>query len=179
MSVHANLAGVFVAFVVGCNALTAQVRVDDTGTRAECEDGANGPVGETPCDGDEFVSPIGLPTGLVTIGEHVFNVEVAATHETRLRGLMERESLAADAGMLFIFDQSAIQSFWMFNTPLPLDIAFIREDLTISSTDTMEPMTTSQHVSIEPVLYALEVPAGEFTRRGIGAGDVISITLNE
>ena len=84
---------------------------------------------------------------------------------------MDRTSLADDAGMLFIFDRPLTLSFWMFNTSIPLDIAFIREDMTVSSIDTMTPFTLKSHLSIEPVPFALEVPAGEFNRRGIEAGD--------
>ena len=113
----------------------------------------------------------GLPTGVVRIGESEFQVEITDTDPTRTRGLMDRTSLADDAGMLFIFDRPLILSFWMFNTSIPLDIAFIREDMTVSSIDTMTPFSLESHLSIEPVPFALEVPAGEFSRRGIEAGD--------
>ena len=113
----------------------------------------------------------GLPTGVVRIGEHEFWVEIADTDASRPRGLMDRTSLADDAGMLFIFDRPLTLSFWMFNTSIPLDIAFIREDMTVSSIDTMTPLALESHLSIEPVPFALEVPAGEFSRRGIEAGD--------
>jgi hypothetical protein len=125
---------------------------------------------------DPSVSPAGLPTGTVTIGGDVFRVEIARTEEDRIRGLMERESLAADAGMLFLFDAPQYLSFWMANTLVPLDVAFIREDLTISSIDTMEPLTLTPHPAIEPVPMALEVLAGEFARRNIGPGDKLTIT---
>jgi len=131
---------------------------------------STGAIGEPPAD------PTGLPTGIVTIGDDVFRVEIAATDEARLRGLMSRESLAPDAGMLFIFDAPRYLSFWMVDTLIPLDIAFIREDLTISSLDTMEPLTRTSHASIEPIPMALEVPAGEFARRGITPGDSVTIT---
>ncbi len=195
MLMSSVLAGAIPWAFLGCDAITGQVRVSDTSVTGEegaagrteedageseehsdGEENANEPETETPCPEDEFVSPVGLPTGVVTIGEHVFHVEIPDTREAQIRGLMERESLAPNAGMLFIFEQPEVQTFWMLNTPLPLDVAFIREDLTISSTDTMEPLTTVFHVSIEPVLYVLEVPAGEFARRGIEAGQVISIT---
>lgn len=194
----APFAGLLVLLLVACNALTGQVRVGDAaassdeggadriddaspsdGDDVQAEDDEGNPGDETQGDTNEFVSPVGLPVGVVTIGEHVFNVEVATTSGAQLRGLMERESLASDAGMLFIFDEPSMQSFWMLNTPLPLDIAFIREDLTISSTDTMEPLTTTRHESTEPVPYVLEVPADEFVRRGIEAGDVVSVALRE
>jgi len=114
-----------------------------------------------------------LPTGMVRIGDDTFQVEIADTPAARTRGLMERYSLAEDAGMLFIFDEPRVLSFWMLNTPIPLDIDFIREDLTISSTDTMAPFSLTSHASIEPVPFALEVGAGEFERRGIEPGDTV------
>ena len=115
----------------------------------------------------------GLPTGVVRIGEHEFQVEIADTNASRTRGLMGRTALADDAGMLFIFDRTADLSFWMLNTSIPLDIAYIREDMIISSIDTMTPFSLESHLSIEPVPFALEVPAGEFDRRGIEAGDEV------
>ena len=114
-----------------------------------------------------------LPTGVVRIGEHEFWVEIADTNASRMRGLMDRTALADDAGMLFIFDRPANLSFWMFNTSIPLDIAFIREDMTISSIATMTPFSLESHLSIEPIPFALEVPAGELSRRGIEAGDEV------
>jgi uncharacterized membrane protein (UPF0127 family) len=114
-----------------------------------------------------------LPTGVVRIGEHEFSVEIAATNASRSRGLMGRTTLADDAGMLFIFDRPVDLSFWMFNTSIPLDIAYIREDMTVSSIDTMTPFSLESHLSIEPVPFALEVPAGEFSRRGIEPGDEV------
>ncbi len=118
-------------------------------------------------------APSGLPTGVVWIGEHEFRVEIADTDASRTSGLMGRTSLADDAGMLFIFDRPATLSFWMFNTSIPLDIAFIREDMTVSSIDTMTPFSLESHLSTEPVPFALEVPAGELSRRGIEAGDEV------
>lgn len=191
-----GILGTLGALGAGCSALTGQVRERDAA--ATVEEGATThsddtqPNGIEPeasqdqtaetrtdasCPDRDFVSAVGLPTGVVTIGEHVFHVEVAATRGSQHRGLMGRESLAPDAGMLFVFDEPRFQSFWMFNTPLALDIAFIREDLTISSIDTMEPLTVTTHVSDEPVLYVLEVAAGQFASRHIEAGDVVSITL--
>lgn len=125
-----------------------------------------------------FVSPAGLPVGIVTIGAHTFHVEIAETFSTRARGLMFRQSLGADAGMLFVFGKPEVLSFWMLNTLIPLDIAFIREDLTIANIETMQPETINQHFSNGPALYALEVAAGEFARRGIRAGDIVSIQRN-
>ncbi|MFQ5413280.1 MAG: DUF192 domain-containing protein [Phycisphaerae bacterium] len=124
-----------------------------------------------------FTSPVGLPTGTVTIGDDVFHVEIAATPDTREHGLMERASLDADAGMLFVFDEPLVLSFWMLNTLIPLDIAFIRDDLTIARIDSMEPLSRELHSSGEPVRFALEVRAGEFARRGIEPGDTVELPV--
>lgn len=121
----------------------------------------------------------GLPMASIAIGDDVFTVEVAATAAAQRQGLMGRTELAEDAGMLFVFDHPIVPSFWMLNTLIPLDIAFIREDGTIASVDTMQPQTLDSHVPPEPVLYALEVPAGQLEARGIGPGDAVAIAYNE
>ncbi len=114
----------------------------------------------------------------ITINEAGFEAWVADNDEERERGLMfvGPEEMAdlpdgAHRAMLFVFDYDHYLSFWMKNTIIPLDIAYIREDMIISSIDTMTPFSLESHLSIEPVPFALEVPAGEFSRRGIEAGD--------
>ena len=134
------------------------------------------PAPKPPDHNDSFKSPAGLPTGVVRIGAHVFRVEIAATAPTRARGLMGRKTMPRDAGMLFVYETPRIASFWMLNTPIPLDVAFIRPDLVISSITTMPSDSSQTHQSIEPVQFALEVPAGELARREIQAGDVVAIT---
>lgn len=153
----------------GCISLNSPARTGGSGGAGA----ESAPEGSAP-----LVSPAGLPLGTVTIGAHTFRVEFAETFATRVRGLMFRRTLAADAGMYFVFDEPEVLSFWMLNTLIPLDIAFIREDLTIANIDTMQPETTNQHYSNGPALYALEVPAGELARRGIRAGDVVTVQRN-
>lgn len=116
-----------------------------------------------------------LATAEVQIGDDTFLVEVADTAAARAQGLMFRTSLSEDAGMLFVYDQASADCYWMLNTLIPLDIAFIRADQTISSVDTMTPQTTTLHCPEEPVLYALEVAAGQLAARGIGPGDEVVI----
>lgn len=119
-----------------------------------------------------------LPTARVTIGESTFTVEVAETSAAQRQGLMGRTELADDGGMLFVFRDPIVPSFWMLNTLIPLDIAFIRSDGTIASTDTMTPQSLESHSPPEPVLYALEVPAGQFSDRGIEPGDAVEIQFD-
>lgn len=102
--------------------------------------------------------------------------EVARTGEQRAMGLMERASLAADSGMLFVYDtdQPANSGFWMYRTRIPLDIAFADSTGRIGAILTMQPchaMLAAGCPSYNPGVpyrYALEVNAGFFARRGIG-----------
>lgn len=97
-------------------------------------------------------------------------VELAQTPAERQRGLMFRKQLDPDAGMLFLFDNMQQLSFWMRNTYLPLDMLFIRDDLTVLGiVENAEPMTdTSRRV---PGLsqYVLEVNAGFSREHGLVA----------
>lgn len=101
------------------------------------------------------------------IGPHAFQVEVASTPSQRQRGLMGRTHLAADGGMLFVFEQPGRHCFWMRDTPLPLSIAFIDPAGHIASLADMQPRTETLHCPGTDVGYALEVRQGEFQRRGI------------
>lgn len=101
------------------------------------------------------------------IGPHAFQVEVAATPQQRQRGLMGRTHLAADGGMLFVFEQPGRHCFWMRDTPLPLSIAFIDSAGRITDLADMQPRTETPHCPGADVRYALEVRQGEFQRRGI------------
>lgn len=104
--------------------------------------------------------------------------EVARTGEQRTMGLMERASLAADSGMLFIYDsdQPPTSGFWMFRTRIPLDIAFADSTGRIAAILTMQPCTATLAAgcpSYNPGVsyrYALEVNAGFFARRRITVG---------
>lgn len=98
-------------------------------------------------------------------------VELARTAAEREQGLMYREILEAGRGMLFVFSDAQIRSFWMSNTFIPLDIAYIDESLRIIDIQAMEPETEDAHPSARPAMFALEVPLGWFAAKGIEAGD--------
>ncbi len=98
-------------------------------------------------------------------------VEIADTPELRARGLMHREALAEDHGMLFIFEQDVQVPFWMKDTLIPLSIAFIAADGTIVDIKDMQPLDLSLVYSQAPYRYALEVNQGFFAAHGIGIGD--------
>ncbi len=100
-----------------------------------------------------------------------FAVELAIKDTERQRGLMFREHLDDDAGMLFIFERQHPQSFWMKNTRIPLDMIFIDEGGTIAGiVEDAEPMTTVSRRVDKPSRYVLEVNGGTTRRRGLAAG---------
>lgn len=103
-------------------------------------------------------------------------VEVAADPETRQRGLMFRESLAPDAGMLFVFEREAVHSFWMRNTRIPLDMLFIGADGRLRGcVERAEPFTETARSVPAPSLYVLEVNAGFCARHALRPGDTAVI----
>ena len=104
------------------------------------------------------------------VAGHPLKVEIAATDAERSRGLMFREKLGRDDGMLFIFDEPAYQSMWMKNTLIPLSVAFVDAGGTILSIHDMEPRTLDSHMSAGPSVYAIETRKGWFAERRIAPG---------
>lgn len=127
--------------------------------------------------------PLGtLPTATVRIGEHTFRVWVAQDYDATRPGVVQEglmhvlpRELADDQGMLFIFDDERVRSFWMLNTVTPLDIAFARLNGTIVKTWQMPAQTLQSFSSIEPAMFALEVKQGTFARLGIREGDRMEV----
>lgn len=114
----------------------------------------------------------GLPR--IMVGNVPLRVEIVQTNEERMRGLMFRDKLPADQGMLFVFEESRVQSFWMRNTFIPLDIAFIDAGGRIIDIQRMEPLDESKsYVSPSPVPYVLEVNADWFAQHNIKVGEVV------
>jgi len=114
-----------------------------------------------------------LPTTSLALGAATVHAEIAATPENRNRGLMFRESLPPDHGMLFVFEQETTQCFWMKNTPLPLTIAFIDAQGRIINMRDMQPYSEANHCPAGPMRYALEMPQGWFLQYGIKAGEQV------
>lgn len=115
-----------------------------------------------------------LPTTRLTAGIHLITAEVAATDPARMRGLMFRDRLAPNGGMLFIFDDKGVQCMWMRNTFVPLSVAFIEDDGSIVNIEDMQPRTEVSHCAKRPVRYALEMELGWFAKRGLNAGARLS-----
>lgn len=108
-------------------------------------------------------------TALVVEG-HALTAEIAATRESREQGLMHREMLPENRGMLFMFDRAGTHTLWMANTFIALSAAFLDEDGVILAITIMQPRTSTFHMSPENTRYALEMNAGWFTERGITSG---------
>jgi uncharacterized protein len=116
-----------------------------------------------------------LPVTRITVETHsgpaAFRVEVADDDAARTKGLMFRTALAPDAGMLFDFHGEAYRNFWMKNTPLSLDIVFIRADGTISTiAANTVPYSEASIPSSEPVQAVLEINGGRAAALGIKPG---------
>ncbi|MCD6303901.1 MAG: DUF192 domain-containing protein, partial [Planctomycetes bacterium] len=113
----------------------------------------------------------------VTIRGHTWQVELAVTPEQRYRGLSNRKELPAGRGMLFVFETPQVLEFCMRQCLIPLDIAFIDENLRVVKTCTMavEPYGFERAVysSDRPAQYALEVPAGSLAAAGVAVGDTV------
>jgi hypothetical protein len=106
----------------------------------------------------------------VIFGADTVVAEVARTPEQRAEGLMYRQELPDGTGMLFVFEENEVRSFWMQNTYVALDIAFLDPGFTIVDIQQMAPMTTENHDSTAPAMFALEVRQGWFAERGIAVG---------
>ncbi len=120
----------------------------------------------------------GLPVETIRVdtanGPKAFTVEIASDAPSQERGLMYRKELPPDAGMLFDFHQQARVSFWMKNTPLPLDMVFIRSDGTVSSVEpNAVPYSTDSISAAEPVQAVLEINGGRAHALGIKPGDKV------
>ena len=111
-----------------------------------------------------------LPTVPLQAGMYLIKAEVANGFGSRMQGLMFREKMAANDGMLFVFPDRERQCMWMKNTPLPLSVAFIDEAGVILNVENMKPQTEDSHCSAGPARYALEMNLGWFKSRNIKPG---------
>ena len=121
-------------------------------------------------------APRRLPVETIVIethaGRHPFTVEIAADDASRAQGLMHRAHLAIDAGMLFDFRAPVMTAFWMKDTPLPLDILFVRTDGTISTVvANAVPYSTKEIPSAEPIRAVIEIGGSHARLFGIAPGD--------
>lgn len=116
------------------------------------------------------IPQLDLPRVTLKAGMHLIQAQVASTPQQRATGLMHRQEMPAHEGMLFVFEQAAVQCFWMKNTLIPLTAAFVADDGSIVNLADMKPLVLDSHCSDKPVRYVLEMNQGWFTKRGLTAG---------
>ncbi|WP_162197633.1 DUF192 domain-containing protein [Methanosarcina horonobensis] len=119
-------------------------------------------------------------SGQVCIKDSCFSVEIAANQSQRQYGLMNREHLDPDKGMLFFFEEEGVHHFWMKNTLIPLDIIWINSSRDIVYIErNAQPCTSGYCPSFDPgknASYVLEINGGLSDRYGINVGDKANIT---
>ncbi|AMX98816.1 DUF192 domain-containing protein [Mesorhizobium ciceri] len=116
------------------------------------------------------------PQPLVVVtkgGGRSFSVEIADTSAERDAGLMFRDEMADDHGMLFVFEEPRDVSFWMKNTPVPLDLIFVGQDGRIRAIKQGKPQSEAMISPSEPARFVLELKAGTAARSGIADGDLL------
>jgi uncharacterized membrane protein (UPF0127 family) len=116
-----------------------------------------------------------LPTVPMQIGNKRFTIEIADTAAKRSVGLMKRDSMDADHGMIFVFPEPDTYSFWMKNTRIPLDIIFIDAGGTVRSIQQMKPYDLKSVSPPVAVKYAIELNQGAAGKAGAKVGDKITI----
>jgi uncharacterized membrane protein (UPF0127 family) len=104
-------------------------------------------------------------------GDRAFSIEIAKSPSERERGLMFRETMADDHGMLFVFEDQRQVGFWMKNTVMPLDLVFISEDGKVQAVLPGEPFSEAVITPGVPVRFVLELKAGTAAADHISAGD--------
>jgi uncharacterized membrane protein (UPF0127 family) len=118
----------------------------------------------------------------VTLKNERFMVELAETSEKQALGLMFRDQMPADHGMLFLFPGEAMRSFWMKNTRIPLDIFYFDEELKlVSVSENTRPCRTQRcpaYPSTGPAKYVLELNAGKAAELGVKTGDILELHLD-
>lgn len=134
-----------------------------------------GPLGSSWAQAANAGSPqLHLPRVELRAGMHRIDAQVARTPDQRAIGLMHRKEMPAHEGMLFVFEQPAVQCFWMKNTLIPLTAAFVADDGSIVNLADMQPQTTDSHCSQQPVRYVLEMNKGWFAQKNLRAGAKLS-----
>jgi len=123
----------------------------------------------------EFAPITDPPPAEIRVNGVPIRVEVAETRDQRLRGMMYRNRVPDGTGMLFVYGEEQVLSYWMINTRVPLDIAYVDRKGVIRSTHRLEPNDLEGKSSEIPVVMALEAPAGWFQKHGIVAGSRLEL----
>jgi uncharacterized membrane protein (UPF0127 family) len=130
------------------------------------------------CERDKSAAPQTYGLVQMQIGTQPFTLELAATDRTRQHGLMHRQSLPADRGMIFVFADEQPLRFWMRNTVIPLDIIYLDRNGKVITIKQMKPLDETGVESDGPAKYAIEMNEGAAAKAGVKVGDVLKIPPN-
>lgn len=115
-----------------------------------------------------------LLTYPLKIKGHTVRAEVANTTDSRRLGLMFRDQLPENNGMVFVYEAEGLHAMWMKNTLIPLSVAFIDKRGRIINIEQMAPQTEDTHAAKAQAAYSLEMNQGWFKKRGIKPGDHVT-----
>jgi len=160
---HSVLVVGLLAFALGCPA------ADDRTAGNDPQAAPSGGETTTPRPNGTGTRPPG-GNAWVIFGADTVVAEIAATADERAQGLMYREDVPDGTGMLFVFQDNASRAFWMANTYVPLDIAYMDPSYRVVDIVPMEPLVTDTYPSSGPAMFALEVRQGWFEEHGIRVG---------
>lgn len=134
-----------------------------------------GLLGQGSCGHSAMVAPSGLPMTSMQIGSRTYQLEIAADEPSREHGLMERDSMDRDHGMIFVTEQPDTTPFWMHHTRFPLDIVFADINQKVLTVTTMKAYDESSTYSDGAYKYAIELSSGETAANGVKRGDQLQI----
>jgi uncharacterized protein len=116
-----------------------------------------------------------LPTVTMKLGSKTFTLEIANDTAEREKGLMRRDSMPADHGMIFVFAGEERLGFYMKNTRIPLDIIFVNANGVVVSVKQMRPYDVSTTYADAPAKWAIELNQGQAAAAGVKVGDQLNI----
>lgn len=145
--------------------------------QADSQAYANAPAAPKPAD--QAIESKFLKKQKLKVGKIIITAEIADSDESRTRGLMFRQELAPNSGMLFVFSSEQPLAFWMKNTLIPLSIGYFDANKRLIDIQEMQPMLLAEqkprtYPSKGPAQYALEMPENWFKKNGIRLGDKFS-----
>jgi uncharacterized protein len=144
--------------LIGCDRMTTQ------------------PASSSSSSSSSTSQPAGLRTVEMRVGSESFTLEVADTPTSRARGLMRRDSMPREHGMLFVFPEEDERGFWMKDTRIPLDIVFLDASGVVVSVHQMKPYDIKNTTySARPAKYAIELNQGVAKETGVKPGDVLEV----
>jgi uncharacterized membrane protein (UPF0127 family) len=129
-----------------------------------------------------FFNNPSLSTANVNIKGKIYRLEIARTVPQQARGLMYRTSLCADCGMVFVSAFEYLQTFWMKNTLIPLDLIFLDRNGVVLNTLTAIPQPgvpdsqLKQYRSVSPSEFVIEINAGDVVKLSLKSGDIIDLS---